>query len=646
MMSVQFGKCNFDGKTIDSRDLDEVRPLLALAGPDGEWSICKGNFAVLYRAFYTTKESRRENQPHTCKSGAIITWDGRLDNRDALIEKLGDKLSQNSTDVEMVAAGYERWGNNAFRELVGDWAITVWNPKDQSLVLAKDFVGTRHLYYSIYKDQVTWCTIIDPLVLNGGHPFKLEEEFIAGWLSFFPATHLTPYVGIYAVSPSCFVRLSPGSQKVTKYWDFDPARRIRYARNGEYEEHFRSLFAESVRRRLRSDLPILAELSGGMDSSAVVCMADLLIEKGDSDTPRVDTVSYYDDSEPNWNEKPYFRLIEQKRGRIGYHIDASSSDSAEFTDQHHFASTPGCFAVAQKLLQQLTDGLKTTGTRVILSGIGGDEVTGGVPTPLPELADLFARARFGTLITQLKTWALVKRKPLIQILFDLMREFLPFRLLGMDVPFRPPEWLEESFIKREQTALSGYRRRLRISRSLPSFQLNMDTTNLLRRQIASDPLRPEHQFEYRYPFLDRDLLEFMFAIPRIQIIKPGERRSLMRRSMVGIVPDEVLNRKRKAFVSRSPMLKVLRERSRLLSRDSEMKIAAFHFIDEDAFRSALNANSRGLETNIVAILRTLLLEYWLRHAESYAVLHGPSRLASRNKMFSTVDSREVRKAFN
>jgi asparagine synthase (glutamine-hydrolysing) len=138
----------------------------------------------------------------------------------------------------------------------------------------------------------------------------------------------------------------------------------------------------------------------------------------------------------------------------------------------------------------------------------------------------------------------------------------------------------------------------------------------------------------------------MFAIPRIQIIKPGERRSLMRRSMVGIVPDEVLNRKRKAFVSRSPMLKVLRERSRLLSRDSEMKIAAFHFIDEDAFRSALNANSRGLETNIVAILRTLLLEYWLRHAESYAVLHGPSRLASRNKMFSTVDSREVRKAFN
>ena len=85
--------------------------------------------------------------------------------------------------------------------------------------------------------------------------------------------------------------------------------------DAEYEEHFRSVFAQSVRRRLRSDSPILAELSGGMDSSSIVCMADEIISRGQLATPRLDTLSYYDDSEPNWNERPYFSQVEEKRGR-------------------------------------------------------------------------------------------------------------------------------------------------------------------------------------------------------------------------------------------------------------------------------------------------------------------------------------------
>src|SRR6202040_1086421 len=104
-------------------------------------------------------------------------------------------------------------------------------------------------------------TIPDPLVLLAAKSFALEEEYIAGWLSFFPATHLTPYVGIHSVPPSCFVRLESGRQVCSRYWDFDSSRRIRYRSDGEYEEHFRSVFAKAVQRRLRSDTPVLAELS-------------------------------------------------------------------------------------------------------------------------------------------------------------------------------------------------------------------------------------------------------------------------------------------------------------------------------------------------------------------------------------------------
>ena len=99
---------------------------------------------------------------------------------------------------------------------------------------------------------------------------------------------------------------------MTRHWDFDPAARIRYRTDSEYEEHFRVVFAESVRRRLRSDAPILAELSGGIDSSSIVCMADTIIARDADAFPRLDTLSYYNESEPHWNERPLFHESRRK----------------------------------------------------------------------------------------------------------------------------------------------------------------------------------------------------------------------------------------------------------------------------------------------------------------------------------------------
>jgi len=113
-MSVQFGKWNFDGKPMDERELDEVRPVLAPYGPDGEGYICQGNITILYCAFHTTQESRREKQPCQLKSGNIVTWDGRLDNREELVTQLGCGLSQESTDLEIVGGAYERWETQSF----------------------------------------------------------------------------------------------------------------------------------------------------------------------------------------------------------------------------------------------------------------------------------------------------------------------------------------------------------------------------------------------------------------------------------------------------------------------------------------------------------------------------------------------------
>ena len=105
-MSVQFGVWNFEGQPPAPDYIDKVSATLAPYGPDSNEAYSKGGVRILYRAFHTTKESRRETQPHISRSGSVITWDGRLDNRTELISELCDSLATNSTDVEIVGAAY------------------------------------------------------------------------------------------------------------------------------------------------------------------------------------------------------------------------------------------------------------------------------------------------------------------------------------------------------------------------------------------------------------------------------------------------------------------------------------------------------------------------------------------------------------
>ena len=182
-MSVQFGRWNFEGQPPAPDYIEKVSATLAPYGPDSNESYSKAGVKILYRAFHTTKESRREKQPCISPSGAVITWDGRLDNRADLISELRDSLTVNSTDMAIVAAAYEKWGANCLGKLIGDWALSIWNPRERSVLLAKDPIGTKHLYYSIDDNQLTWSTILDPLVLFAGKTFEICEEYIAGWFA-------------------------------------------------------------------------------------------------------------------------------------------------------------------------------------------------------------------------------------------------------------------------------------------------------------------------------------------------------------------------------------------------------------------------------------------------------------------------------
>ena len=238
-MSIQFGRWSLDGQQPSAQYLESVSARLAQSGLDGKEEYSKGGLKILYLAFYTTEESRREKQPHIFPSGTVLTWDGRLDNRIELVKELRGSVTADATDLAIAAAAYETWGSASFGKLIGDWAMSIWDPRGPSLTLATDAIGMRRLYYSFERNHVTWSSILDPLVEFADRAFKICEEYVAGWFAYFPDAHLTPYQGVYAVPPASFVVLKPGKnaldQTVTRYWEFDSRKRIRYRTDAERE---------------------------------------------------------------------------------------------------------------------------------------------------------------------------------------------------------------------------------------------------------------------------------------------------------------------------------------------------------------------------------------------------------------------------
>ncbi|MCI0720487.1 MAG: asparagine synthase-related protein, partial [Acidobacteria bacterium] len=258
--------------------------------------------------------------------------------------------------------------------------------------------------------------------------------------------------------------------------------------------------------------------------------------------------------------------------------------------------------------------------RVVLSGIGGDEVMGGVPSPTPTLEDLLAKGHFRTLAHQLKVWALNKRKPWFHLLLEAVRAFCPPGLVGVPDNKRPAVWLTHDFVKRNRWALQGYETRLKLFGPIPTFQENISTLEGLRRQLSCDALSSELPYEKRYPYLDRGLLEFMYAIPREQLVRPGQRRSLMRRALTSIVPDELLNRKRKAYVARAPLAALSKEYECLIEMSQHMVSGSLGVVDTAAFSKALQLARQGQEIPTVTLMRTLGVELWLRNVKNRKLL--------------------------
>lgn len=612
-MSVIVGVRRHAGDSAQREELLTLARATSAYATDGTSIQVAGTIGMAFQANYTHERSRLERQPTMDASGNLVTFDGRLDNYCHLCSELHLRDSD-VADSQIVLAAFARWGEDCFKKLIGDWAMVLWSSRARALYLARDHAGTRTLFYHYRDGVLTWSTYLDTFFVEG-KTYKLTEAYAARYLCNRSIGTLTPYEGIVAVPPAHYVVACDRSLTAKAHWSCLSAKKICYQSDEEYDERFLSLFSQSVKRRTGLGAPILALLSGGMDSSSIVCMSDHL-RRSEGDPRLLDTVSFYNDSEPNWDERPYFSVVEAQRGKAGIHIDTSQSVSdlnplGESRDAYLY---PG--ATSRTLAMERDFRVATAGNeyRSILSGIGGDELLGGVPTPLPELADYLVSGRFIQFVRRSWLWCLNSRTPISGLLLQTgqfsLGCYLGHRTTWKDLPPWVMPRMRDLCLALEGDDGTPWRSR---AKSLPSA---ISQAQAWQSVVESEPhLFPGAltRYEYLYPYLDRDLVDYLLTIPREKLVGPGRRRALMRRALKGIVPNKVLERRRKGFLSRTHLALLRQELVRIEAILSRSLAVEWGFVDPTVFRLCLRTTVQEGDLRwTVALMTTIVFELWLQ----------------------------------
>ena len=318
------------------------------------------------------------------KKTRVLHWDGRLDNRTDLLLLLADSLRDDTSNAAIALATYERWGTNGFVHLIGDWSVVIEDHANGATVLASDFAGVRPLYYSVQRGDVFWSSRLQSVVDATGIS-ELDEKYIGAFLLYGGCPNRTPYKGIHSVPAGHAVCVSSTGTKIARFWNLPVRDEVHYRNQHRYEEHLRALFREAVSVRLQTEAPVLAELSGGLDSSSVVSMANHLMRSCAVPAKSLTSVGYV------WRDsldEPFIREMESFCGIKGVHI---STHYAPLISETAVGNTQP--EIQQPLRRSVALLSHQLGAKVLLTGQNGDLMMGNWFDDSLQLSALLSRFR-------------------------------------------------------------------------------------------------------------------------------------------------------------------------------------------------------------------------------------------------------------
>lgn len=614
-MSGIAGIYNFETKPVDPWQLTVLSQTLAERGPDGGTELITGRVAMAYRAFHTTAESRRERQPLVSVWGHTLCWDGRLDNRSELLALFANDCDQ--TDAGLVLAAYQKWGTDFLSRIIGDFALSLWDPSVQTLMLARDPFGVRPLYYHRNNDALFWSSTLTSLLALPEIDAEVNDEYVAGCFALYPELSSTPYRGIDAVEPGQVITVKERQVQNCRFWRPAEADEINYANDREYEEQFRHLFREAVACRLRSDRPIWSELSGGLDSSSIIFMADKIQAEESGSSQPITTLSFVHDPSVTFFDRRFMEVVEKARGRHGVYMGGEGNWIRLVSPEEGFIPVPITSICISDINQTLSQRMKAEGVRVLLSGLGGDQVTWSNLEPAPELGDLLFNLKPVQLHQRLQVWSEATHLPYLQVLWqDVILPFLPVALRArFQNQIELTEWLDRDFVKR-----TNIEERLVLPKDpfgfkLPSKRIQSSRIWYIVMNIARGMHFEEAVYEKTYPFLHRPLVEFVMNVPIAQKLRPDETRSLMRRALKDLVPPRILERRNKGTTGEALCRGLAGEWSNIRSLFDDSRLGRRGYVNVNALVHALDRARHGIEFNISSLMQALALEVWLRSLE-------------------------------
>ncbi len=617
------GIFRFDQQPVEQALLANMAKLQQHRGPDDEGFYTDDQVGLAFRRLAILDLSPAGHQPMTnADSECQIIYNGEIYNHDELRNELkGCGYTFRSTsDTEVILAAYQQWGVDCLHRFNGMWAFALWDIRQKRLFCARDRMGVKPFYYHINDARFLFASEIKTLFVDPTTPRMANENSIYNFLVFAEVQfdQNTFFKDIKQLPAAHYLLLDATGLHLQRYWQLDHSRYQPNIRDEDAIEGFRHLFFDSVRLRLQSDVPVGTCLSGGLDSSAIVCVANRILFGHDRPDRTVigekqKTFSACYENAPGVDERQWIEPVIAQTGAQSHYVFPTANGlfaDLESMVWHQEEPVASSSIYAQWCVMRRAH---QAGIVVMLDGQGGDEVMGGYQRYYWALiAGALRKVNLPLLWQALRHPAgSVDRIRLFDLL-GITRDILPWSLQKRTLALRrgAPTWLGEQ-LKANVSA----------SELIPSSHPTQLGQALERDLVATclpallkyeDRNSMAHSIEARVPFLDYRLVEYMASLPDHMKIRDGQMKWLLRQSLKDILPIEISQRRSKFGFGTPEQSWLQSEWPRVCGYFNNSEIVKCGWLTPTALSNILDNPAALNRVDGHAIWRWLNVEIWLR----------------------------------
>jgi len=550
------GILNFTNTEAPEMDaIHRMTDAMAHRGPDAVGTYADGPLTFGHLRLSIIDLSSAANQPFTDNSGRyVIVFNGEIYNYNEVKQQLKEYAFRTTSDTEMIVAAYAQWGPACLTYFRGMYAFAIWDRQERELFIVRDRLGVKPVYYYSDGQRLVFASEQRAILATGWVERKADPEALLDYFSYQSVSYPYSMVkGIRQLEAGAWMKIKNGRVETKVYWDVTSTHvDFDFSDAAAVKKRIRELMLQSVERRLVSDVPVGAFLSGGIDSSAVV---GLMAEASDA-RPNTFNICF---EEEEFDESAYAEIIARKfntnHSRILLKPTVFLDELKNGLDALDIPSGDGINTyVVSKAIRQ-------SGMTVALSGAGGDELFAGYP-----FFDQYLRVRgMGSL------WKMpaVMRKVLASVMSGgqsygkkaRMGQMLQLPGNGIDQLYPVFRQIISPRTLGELTTLDVCGGKSGTARELAARRHSLERLPLLSQVSAAeymgytqhtllkdtDQMSMAVSLEVREPYFDQDLVEFVLAVPDA-IKKPVYPKSLLVESLKPLLPDEIVHRKKKGFL--------------------------------------------------------------------------------------------------